>query len=375
MPLVAPTDTTITLYAAKSSVGLNGSVELTATVIESAGTPVQNGTVVNFTTTLGTIDPLDARTQNGRVTVTLWAGTVSGTAEVRALSGGSAVKDPVKIAVGAAAASRVDLLANPTALPAAGGTAQLTAIVSDASGNRLAGVPVSFATDTGTLSQTSPTSDGNGEARSSLTTTAKASLTATVVGGTSGFVKSDTLVIPVRQGPTITLTPPSASLVPGTAGSFTVKIDAGTATVRTAVIDFGDGTTQSLTTSGTSTLWHAYQSSGTYVVTVAAIDTAGEVTTASAAVSVQSVTVSVTLTVPASVNTSTPASFTATATVTPTGTAIERFEWSFGDGAIRTTSGGSTTHLYATKQTFVVTVTAYTASGAKGSAQSEIVVQ
>ena len=43
---------------------------------------------------------------------------------------------------------------------------QLTAIVSDASGNRLAGVPVTFATDAGVLASTSATTDGNGEARS-----------------------------------------------------------------------------------------------------------------------------------------------------------------------------------------------------------------
>jgi len=117
MPLAAPTESTITLYAGSTTVGLNGSVEITATVIESAGTPVQNGTVVTFTTTLGTVDPIEARTNNGRAVVRLLTGTKSGTAEVRAFSGGTASAEALKITVGAAAAGKVELLANPSALP------------------------------------------------------------------------------------------------------------------------------------------------------------------------------------------------------------------------------------------------------------------
>jgi hypothetical protein len=132
MPLAAPTDSVITLFANSTTVGFNGSIEITATVIESAGTPVQNGTVVNFTTTLGTIEPNEARTNNGKATVKFLAGTRSGTAEVRAFSGGTSTGDPLSVIVGAAAVGKVELLANPSTLPAAGGVVQLTAIVNDA---------------------------------------------------------------------------------------------------------------------------------------------------------------------------------------------------------------------------------------------------
>ncbi len=71
VPLTAPTESTISLFATASSISATGSTDIVATVIESAGTPVQNGTVVTFTTTLGRIEPLDARTQNGKVTVKL----------------------------------------------------------------------------------------------------------------------------------------------------------------------------------------------------------------------------------------------------------------------------------------------------------------
>jgi len=89
VPLTAPTKSTIALFASGSSVPANGSVDLIATVTEEAGTPVQNGTLVSFTTTLGHLQPTEARTTNGQATVKLVADGVSGTATVSAFSGGA----------------------------------------------------------------------------------------------------------------------------------------------------------------------------------------------------------------------------------------------------------------------------------------------
>jgi PKD repeat protein len=375
MPLSAPTESTITLYANNTTVGLNGSVDITATVIESAGTPVQNGTVVNFTTTLGTIEPNEARTNNGKAVAKLLAGTKSGTAEVRAFSGGISSGDPLAVTVGAAAAGKVELLANPSALPAAGGVVQLTAVVSDPVGNRLSGVPVSFTTDAGVLTPSSAISDGNGEARAALSTTGKARVTASVVGGTSSSLTAS-LDIPVRVGPTVTISVPAANLVPGVPAIFSVAVNAGGAAVRSATIEFGDGGRQSVSTSGLSTVTHVYTKSGTYIVTAEATDTAGESATATASVSVQAVVVAVNMTVsPTTVLRGALAEFTASATTTPAGTTIERYEWNFGDGTVATTSGNATSHAYATVGRYVASVRAVTTTGASGTAQREIVVQ
>ncbi len=375
MPLAAPTQSTITLYASSTTVGLNSSVDIIATVIESAGTPVQNGTVVTFTTTLGTIEPVDARTTSGKATVKLLAGTKSGTAEIRAFSGGTAAADALKVTVGAAAAGKVELLANPSALPASGGVVQLTAIVSDASGNRLSSVPVTFSTDAGVLAATSATTDANGEARSSLSTTAKARVTASVVGGTSASLTA-TADIPVRVGPSVTISVPAASLVPGVPAIFNVAVTAGGAAVRSATIDFGDGGRQSVSPSGQSTATHVYAKSGTYIVTAEAVDTAGESATATASVSVQTVVVSVNMTVsPNPVLLNALAEFTASATTTPAGTTIERYEWTFGDGTVATTSGNATSHAYSAAGRKVASVRVVTTSGASGTAQREVVVQ
>jgi hypothetical protein len=127
VPLLAPSGSVITIFPAASTVPLNGSVEIIATVIENgvatapttpttpttpgqtpttpttpttpsssgttgAGTPVQNGTVVTFTTTIGRIEPSEARTQNGQVRVRLITNNQSGTATVTAFSGGASDK-------------------------------------------------------------------------------------------------------------------------------------------------------------------------------------------------------------------------------------------------------------------------------------------
>ena len=246
--------------------------------------------------------------------------------------------------MGAAAAGKVELLANPSSLPASGGVVQLTAIVSDASGNRLSSTPVTFSTDAGLLAATSATTDANGEARSSLSTTSKARVTASVVGGTSSSLTA-TVDIPVRVGPSITISVPAASLVPGVPAIFNVAVTAGGAAVRSATIDFGDGGRQSVSPSGQSTATHIYAKSGTYIVTAEAVDTAGESATATASVSVQTVVVTVNMTVsPNPVLLNALAEFTASATTTPAGTTIERYEWTFGDGTVATTSGNATSH-------------------------------
>ena len=104
-PLTAPSGSAITLVASPAAIPANGAADITAFVIEGAmssgteetpgrvvpgvGTPVHNGTEVFFTTTLGRIEPADAQTVSGRATARLIGGDRSGTAVVRATSGGA----------------------------------------------------------------------------------------------------------------------------------------------------------------------------------------------------------------------------------------------------------------------------------------------
>src|SRR5437762_13438688 len=87
VPLLAPSGSTVTLSSNSSIVQANGAAEIRATVLESSGTPVQNGTTVTFSTNLGTMSPSEARTFNGVATAQFVPNGQSGTAKIVATSG------------------------------------------------------------------------------------------------------------------------------------------------------------------------------------------------------------------------------------------------------------------------------------------------
>jgi hypothetical protein len=183
VPLLAPSGSTISLTAAATALPSNGSTDIIAQVIESGGTPPHSGTLVTFTTSFGTVQPSQAETDvSGRVQVKFVAGTGSGTATITALSGGVSASgtNAVKIVCGAAAVGRVIVTANPTLVPALGGTVAITALVIDINGNPLNSVPVSFATTAGSLANSIVNADQNGQAQTTLRTAQTATVTASV---------------------------------------------------------------------------------------------------------------------------------------------------------------------------------------------------
>lgn len=86
-PLLAPVASTISITAQTTTLRPGESTELTAIVIEEAGTPVHDGTVVRFSASLGRVDPEQAKTDEGIAKATFTAGSALGTARVVAISG------------------------------------------------------------------------------------------------------------------------------------------------------------------------------------------------------------------------------------------------------------------------------------------------
>src|SRR5262245_15085750 len=183
VPLLAPTGSTIVLTATTNAMSANATTPIVAQVIEAAGTPPHEGTQITFTTTLGSMNPSEALTDiNGQVTTMFVAGGQNGTAIIAALSGGASTgaAGSLKIFVGTAAVGRVSVNANPLAVPATGGSSTVTALVLDVNGNPLVGTPVGFTTTAGALSSSLSLTNGNGTATSVLTTSAQATVTASV---------------------------------------------------------------------------------------------------------------------------------------------------------------------------------------------------
>ena len=377
VPLTAPAGTVITLIASTNVLPINGSTDLIAVLIEngttgtgtggastpSAGTPVHNGTLVTFTTSLGRIEPAEARTSNGRVTVKLVADGRSGTATITAFSGSATKALDVKI--GAAAAERVAVTASAATVPASGGTVTISARVEDVSGNPLSGVPVAFTTTGGTLGAASALTNENGVATTTLSTTTEATVTASAGG------KTGTATIKIRSRSKITLGPPSGTVFVGAAAAFTVTPDAAVA-FKDVTIDFGDGESRPLgAISSTTTVVHFYTEDGVFQATVVGSDVDGGVAEASGSVGVIPFTFSA-----SGLPTSGPLTtvFAMSVTGIPASVPIERYEWSFGDGNTRNTNTNSTTHGYQIAGLKTITVTVVPRYGSPVSTTFQILV-
>jgi len=408
VPLLAPTGSTITLTSATTALPINGTATIVAQVLESSGTPPHSGTRVSFTTTLGTIEPVDASTDvSGRATVTFKAGSASGTAIISAISGGATTSNgssssggtggaggtntgdrSLRIAVGAAAVGRVVLGASPATVSSRGGSTTLTAAVTDINGNPLGSIPVIFTTTAGTLAATSVITDAAGVAVTSLSTSVDATVTASAgigsgsgggstgggaggaAGGGGSSATSATVSIKVNPTPTLSVTPATAGQsTAGTPIVFTVTatIPAGsTAQIRDMSIDFGDGTVRPLgAATGTTSVQHVYNNTSiqSYTVTVTLTDTLGERTSASTVVVVLpqpplGATIGFTK---SGALPSVTVSFTAT--VTPATATVTSYFWDFGNGASQTTTANTTVQTYNAAGTFTVRVTVTTTTG------------
>jgi adhesin/invasin len=276
VPLTAPGSSTVTLTTAAVA---DGSTEVTATVLEQAGTPVQNGTTVRFTSSLGTMNPAEVQTRNGMATSRFSSNGDSGEATITASSGSAT--QTVKLNVGLAAIDSVTIRASTGTVPATGGTVTLTARVVAAGGNPLSGVPVTFSTTAGTLSSGREVTDGNGEASTRLTTDSNATVSATAGTKTTQTPVTITAVNPVPT-PSITVAgTASTATSAGQLWTFTATVENNSAVGSPVKFEwtFGDGT--SADTNGRS-IGHVYtEELKVFTVTVRAIFANGSSVSAS----------------------------------------------------------------------------------------------
>jgi adhesin/invasin len=345
--LLAPTDSELTLTAAATFLPPSGTTTVSAFVVESAGTPVQNGTTVRFTTTLGRVEPAEAQTRNGLATTTFFADGASGLATIRATSGSATAEDGIDIAVGTNAIAGLSLRANPSSLPPSGGTVAVSARVTGEEGQGLSGIPVTFTTSAGTLSSSSATTDANGDATVQLTTTRAATVTAH-----AGAEDAASVEIELLPAATVTLTAP-ASAAAGVPVSLTVTPTEGTA--PRVVIEWGDGRSTDLgNLTGARTVTHVYEEPGTFTISANATDS-GVTNTTSTTVSITA-PAGPTIT-PSATTGTTATTFTFTVTPSVTGGIPSDVTVEFGDGGSQSLGAISTattvSHRYTAAGTYV----------------------
>ena len=405
VPLLAPGGTVISIFATANTVPVNGEIEIVATAIENgtastpttpttpttpgtpttpttpttpsststsgAGTPVQNGTVITFTTTLGRIEPVDARTNNGQVRVRFIASGQSGVATITAFSGGASAKLE-NLRVGTAAAERVLLSATPAVLPPSGGTTEIAARVEDTTGAGLPGVPVTFTADQGSLGAGTALTDSNGIAKTSLQATRTTIVTANVAGKTATV----TVNLGARTG--VSITGPTTPISAGTPVTFTIGVGAAPAIIRDVTVDFGDGARSSLGALSASTpVQHVYLAEGTYRASATATDSSGFTETVATFVTIlpqqpPSIIIQAAPTNPVPGQT-----VIFTAVVSGATSTILRYEWLFEGGtpASATTTGNRQTATFTGTGTRVIQVRVIQSQGPSGDGTTVITLQ
>ena len=375
--LLAPTGSKVTISISKTSVAIGGTADVVAVVTEAAGTAPQNGTMVTFSSSFGTMTPQEAPTQGG-IARSVFKATGSGKAQIQAFSGG-AVATPVDVLAGGAAAALVAIRATPSSLPQGGGTVQIIAVVRDASGNTLPGAPVSFTTDQGNLGSTSALTNDNGEAQTSLTTNRDAVVTATVISTITA-----TTTVRIINAPTIQIALATGAATPsvGVGVNFTVTpgpIATGAA-IQGASVNFGDGTAvvNLGPISGATNLTHAFNAPGVYIVTASVVDATGQGASSTVSVNVQRLAPVVTLTPASSTITSGQAlAFSVTGVPATGGPPVTNIQVTVNPGGTvvyNSSGGGSFTRQFNAPGTYTLTATAIDTAGTTGTSSAIVSV-
>ncbi len=172
--LTAPIGSTIAIFVNPPFIAANGDIAVVSVfVLEPAGTPVPDGTVVQFFTSIGKI-PEQAKTNDGVARVNFESDARSGTATITVFSGPATGTSEVAIGSSRPARifqgtvdPRIDLKTGQT-------IADFKVTLVDASGNPVAGVPVRFSVvdnpATDTVHTITATTDTNGDAFSRVQT-------------------------------------------------------------------------------------------------------------------------------------------------------------------------------------------------------------
>jgi hypothetical protein len=169
---VAPEGATLTISANPTRIEIDGTSLITVIARRGDGTPVNDGTVINLSATVGSI-PASANTDDAGVARAELVGDGArvGTAIVTASSGASG-EVTVEVQVGAVAGI-IDLEANPNQISrdAAVTEISLLAVVQDTFGSLLPNVGVTFSTESGNLESGGAAlfTDENGQVLETLT--------------------------------------------------------------------------------------------------------------------------------------------------------------------------------------------------------------
>jgi hypothetical protein len=276
---VAPSGAILRISASPTRISKSGTSNITVVVSRSNGNPVNPGTEVRLSTSLGTVDPVVATDDAGIAHAILRGdGRQVGTATVTAFSGAS---EPVTldVAVGQLAAA-LRFQVDPSSIPETGGTLELLALVTDDQSQPLADAQVNFRSEVGSLASGGRflVTNSRGEARDRLSVSAADIQTiggdsfevVAETGGSGGSIISSTFTVSIQRAP-------QASFTFQVVGLSVAFQDTSTGGPTAWTWDFGDGTPNSTQRNPV----HTYSGPGSYLVTLTVRNSSGTDTAAS----------------------------------------------------------------------------------------------
>ena len=267
----------VTVTSGSPSIVADGSAQtlISATVKDTNGNNVPDGTTVDFSTTAGTLSAASATTNYGVATVLLTSSTKVGTAKVTASTGG--VSGDVSVDFVPGPVNALSLTATPSNLTADGdSTSTIRVMVRDAGGNAIDDETISFTVTTGTGTLSAPTATTSGGVATvtytASTTAGVETITAESTNGTSDTVN-------------VTLVAATVGTVTVTSGSSNVVADGTASTLISATVkdtngnNVADGTTVNFsTTAGTLSAASATTTNGVATVTLTSATILGSAT-------------------------------------------------------------------------------------------------
>jgi hypothetical protein len=269
---VAPGGSRLLITADPQSISLNGTSELTVVGTDENGVPLPDGTQVTFSVAqAGSISPSTVQLSNGSATTTYRASLVAGDITITAISGG--VEATVTIKVADNIERRVFVFATPAKLPDGGGTAFISAAVTDTSGQPIPDIDVQFTTTAGKLQSNGAliSTNTNGVATDTLNTNSSATVTATTDDGFSGATTVEVGGGRIVCHMTVSTSTPRVGQTVLFFDTSDVPSDE-TDTVRFHW-DFNDGSS-----ADGQSVQHSYRSAGTFNVVHSVIDDQGNTT-------------------------------------------------------------------------------------------------
>ncbi|MCP3885032.1 MAG: PKD domain-containing protein [Propionibacteriaceae bacterium] len=361
-------DSTLVVTVNPASISLGGEAIVRVVGYKPNGAPLHDGTVIFFSTDLGSIES-QIKTVDG-VAESLFraTGSKSGVANIKVTSGNAvATPDSITISVGANALATLAISADPPTLPRGGGVSTIRVTAFDESKNPMPGISVTLNSTNGSLAGGGAvlTTGENGQVTDKLNTTQSAEVTAT----SGDMTASLTIEVSTDEPPTAAFTASPSSPVVGERVYFNGSESTDSDGVIVAYEwDFGDGRTAS-----GSMVENKYKAVGTYTVVLTVRDNAGNKGSASQTVNVSqgNLPTASFVSSPQNPGVGDAVYFNGSASSDADGT-IVGYAWDFGDG--NTDTGMTVNHSYAAEGSYTVTLVVTDNDGNTGNSSQTVSV-